>query len=70
MASPAFRHAAVVPPGATTIYVGGQYGIDETGAVVSSGVAEQSVRAVGNADLVRRQTLTGRGGSVARTIAR
>jgi enamine deaminase RidA (YjgF/YER057c/UK114 family) len=47
--SPAFSHVAVVPPGATTIYVGGQNGVDETGAIVSDHVAEQSVRAVENA---------------------
>ena len=47
--SPAFSHVAVVPPGATTIYVGGQNGVDATGAVVSDDVAEQSVRAVENA---------------------
>ncbi len=34
--SPAFSHVAVVPAGATTIYVGGQNGVDETGAVVSA----------------------------------
>ncbi|WP_258725813.1 RidA family protein [Cellulomonas sp. NS3] len=47
--SPAFSHVAVVPPGATTIYVGGQDGVDETGALVSGDVAEQSVRAMENA---------------------
>jgi enamine deaminase RidA (YjgF/YER057c/UK114 family) len=47
--SPAFSHVAVVPPGATTIYVGGQNGVDTTGAVVSSDAAEQSLRAVENA---------------------
>ncbi len=47
--SPAFSHVAVVPAGARTIYVGGQNGIDASGAVVSSDVAEQSVRAVDNA---------------------
>lgn len=47
--SPAFSHVAVVPPGATTIYVGGQNGIDETGAVVSDDIAEQSQRAIENA---------------------
>jgi len=46
--SPAFSHVAVVPPGATTLYVGGQNGVDESGAVVSDDVAEQSVRAVEN----------------------
>lgn len=47
--SPAFSHVAVVPPGATTIYVGGQNGVDEAGSIVSPDAAEQSVRAVENA---------------------
>ena len=47
--SPAFSHVAVVPPGATTIYVGGQNGIDADGALVSADVAEQSLRAIDNA---------------------
>ncbi|GEA85132.1 RidA family protein [Cellulomonas gelida] len=47
--SPAFSHVAVVPAGATTIYVGGQDGVDENGAIVSDDVAEQSVRALDNA---------------------
>jgi len=49
--SPAFSHVAVVPAGATTIYVGGQNGVDETGTVVSDDVAEQSVRAIDNAEV-------------------
>ena len=49
--SPAFSHVAVVPAGATTIYVGGQNGVDETGAVVSDDVAAQSIRAVDNASI-------------------
>ena len=49
--SPAFSHVAVVPPGATTIYVGGQNGVDATGSVVSSDVAEQSIRAIDNASI-------------------
>ncbi|MET3963779.1 enamine deaminase RidA (YjgF/YER057c/UK114 family) [Marmoricola sp. OAE513] len=49
--SPAFSHVAVVPAGATTIYVGGQDGVDDAGTVVSSDVAEQSVRAVDNAEI-------------------
>lgn len=48
VASPAFSHVAIVPAGATTIYVGGQNGVDDTGAVVSSDVAEQSSRAIDN----------------------
>lgn len=47
--SPAFSHVAVVPAGGTTIYVGGQDGVDENGAIVSDDVAEQSVRALDNA---------------------
>lgn len=46
--SPAFSHVAVVPPGATTIYIGGQNGVDATGAVVSLDAGEQSLRAVEN----------------------
>jgi len=46
--SPAFSHVAVVPPGASTIYVGGQNGVDDAGTVVSDDVAEQSRRAVQN----------------------
>lgn len=47
--SPAFSHVAVVPPGATTIYVGGQNGVDTSGSVVSADAGEQSLRAVENA---------------------
>lgn len=47
--SPAFSHVAVIPPGSTMIHVGGQNGVDETGAVVSDDVAVQSARAVDNA---------------------
>jgi enamine deaminase RidA (YjgF/YER057c/UK114 family) len=32
--SPAFTHVAVVPPGATTIYVGGQNAVDGDGTLV------------------------------------
>jgi hypothetical protein len=47
--SPAFSHVAVVPAGATTIYVGGQNGVDADGKIVSDDVAEQSARAIDNA---------------------
>lgn len=48
--SPAFSHVAIVPPGATTIYVGGQNGVDADGGLVGDGdVAAQSVRALANA---------------------
>ena len=47
--SPAFSHVAVVPPGATTIYVGGQNAVDGDGALVGEGdVAVQSARALDN----------------------
>jgi hypothetical protein len=32
--SPAFSHVAVVPPGATTVYVGGQNAVDAEGTLV------------------------------------
>lgn len=47
--SPAFSHVAVVPPGATTIYVGGQNAVDESGAIVGgSDVAAQTERVMAN----------------------
>lgn len=49
VSSPAFSHVAVVPPGATTIYVGGQNAVDAEGALVGDGdVVAQSVRALEN----------------------
>jgi len=49
VSSPAFSHVAVVPPGATTIYVGGQDAVDASGVLVGEGdAAAQSVRAVEN----------------------
>jgi enamine deaminase RidA (YjgF/YER057c/UK114 family) len=49
--SPAFSHVAIVPAGSTTIYLGGQNGVDATGAVVSTDVAEQAIRALDNATI-------------------
>jgi enamine deaminase RidA (YjgF/YER057c/UK114 family) len=51
VASPAFSHVAVVPPGVTTIYLGGQNGVDETGRLVSEDVAVQAAKALDNASL-------------------
>jgi len=51
VASPAFSHVAIVPPGATTIYIGGQNGVDASGSIVSDDVAEQSKQAINNAVL-------------------
>lgn len=48
--SPAFSHVAVVPPGATTIYLGGQNAVDAEGKLVGGDdVAAQATRAVENA---------------------
>ena len=47
--SSAFSHVAIVPAGATTIFVGGQNGVDDTGAIVSRDIAEQAARAIDNA---------------------
>ena len=50
VSSPAFSHVAIVPPGATTIYVGGQNAVDGDGVLVGEGdVAAQSARALENA---------------------
>ncbi len=49
--SPAFSQVAVVPPGATTIYVGGQNGVDATGAIVADDAAGQAIRAVDNTEV-------------------
>ena len=49
VASPAFSHVAVVPPGATMIYVGGQNSVDESGALVGDGdPAAQTRRTMAN----------------------
>ncbi|WP_345184691.1 Rid family hydrolase [Microbacterium panaciterrae] len=48
--SPGFSHVAVIPPGSTMIHVGGQNGVDATGAVISDDVAAQSARAIENAE--------------------
>jgi enamine deaminase RidA (YjgF/YER057c/UK114 family) len=48
--SPAFSHAAVIPPSATIIYVGGQNSVDADGALVGADdVAAQTIRALRNA---------------------
>jgi len=46
VASPAFSHVAVVPPRATTVYVGGQNAVDETGALVGGDDAAAQTRKV------------------------
>jgi enamine deaminase RidA (YjgF/YER057c/UK114 family) len=50
VSSPAFSHVAIVPPGATMIYVGGQNGVDADGSLVGAdNVALQTARALENA---------------------
>lgn len=44
--SPAFHHVAVVPPGATTIHVGGQNAVDADGTLVGDGDAAAQTRQV------------------------
>lgn len=46
--SPAFSHVAVIPPGATTIFVRGQNAVDATGALgVPGALVELSATAAG-----------------------
>jgi enamine deaminase RidA (YjgF/YER057c/UK114 family) len=47
--SPAFTHVAVVPQGATTVYVGGQNAVDADGALVGGDdVAAQTQQVMAN----------------------
>jgi enamine deaminase RidA (YjgF/YER057c/UK114 family) len=50
--SPAFTHVAVVPPGATTIYIGGQNAVDDDGALVGGAdVAAQTQQVMKNLNI-------------------
>lgn len=52
ISSPAFSHVAIVPPGATTVYVGGQNAVDAVGTLIGEGdVALQASRALDNAKI-------------------
>lgn len=63
--SPAFSHVAVVPPDATTIYVGGQNAVAPDGSLVGEGdAAVQSVRALENV----KTALAAAGASVADVV--
>ena len=44
--SPAFTHVAVVPPGATTVYIGGQNAVDGDGTLVGGDDAAAQTRQV------------------------
>jgi enamine deaminase RidA (YjgF/YER057c/UK114 family) len=49
VSSPAFSHVAVVPPGAATVYVGGQNSVDADGSLVGADdVAAQATRTLEN----------------------
>ena len=49
VSSPAFSHVAVVPPGATTVYVGGQNAVDQNGELVGgTDVAAQTRQVMAN----------------------
>lgn len=44
--SPAFTHVAVVPPGATTVFIGGQNAVDGNGSLVGGDDAAAQTRQV------------------------
>lgn len=44
--SPAFSHVAIVPPGATTVYIGGQNAVDGDGRLVGGDDAAAQTRKV------------------------
>ena len=47
--SPAFTHVAIVPPGATTVYVGGQNAVDGDGTLVGGDdIAAQTRQVMAN----------------------
>ncbi|ALG10851.1 RidA family protein [Kibdelosporangium phytohabitans] len=47
--SPAFTHVAIVPPGATTIYIGGQNAVDSAGKLIGGDdIAAQTARVMEN----------------------
>jgi enamine deaminase RidA (YjgF/YER057c/UK114 family) len=49
VASPAFSHVAIVPPGATTVYIGGQNAVDQNGELVGGAdVAAQTRQVMAN----------------------
>lgn len=49
--SPAFSHVAIIPPGATTVLVGGQNAVDAAGRLVAEDMAGQTARALDNLEL-------------------
>jgi enamine deaminase RidA (YjgF/YER057c/UK114 family) len=49
VASPAFSHVAIVPPGATMVFVGGQNAVDQDGELVGgTDVAAQTQQVMAN----------------------
>ena len=48
--SPAFSHVVVVPPGATTVLVGGQDAVDADGQIVGDDVGTQTAKILDNVE--------------------
>jgi enamine deaminase RidA (YjgF/YER057c/UK114 family) len=46
--SPAFTHVAVVPPTATTVYIGGQNAVDGNGTLIGDDIAAQTQQIMKN----------------------
>jgi len=64
--SPTFSHVAVIPPGATTVLVGGQNAVDADGALVGGDdVAAQTRRAMENVEVA----LTAAGAGLADVVS-
>lgn len=49
--SPGFSHVAVVPPGATTVYVGGLNAVDADGTIVGDDITAQMAKVFDNLEL-------------------
>ena len=56
--NPAFSQGVVIEPGSRLLIVGGQNGVDATGAVVGPGLGEQIVQALRNPVERARRRLT------------
>lgn len=66
--SPAFSQAIILPPGARTMIIGGQNGVDDTGALVSADFGEQAARALDNMIVILQAAGTGLEALVKMTI--
>ncbi len=66
--SPAFSQAVILPPGARTMIIGGQNGVDDTGALVSAEFGAQAARAIDNMIVILQAAGTGLEALVKMTI--